>query len=174
MNDPHTHCTEHASEHVPEQIAPVCGMRVPDGTEFRYTHADKTYFFCSHHCLEKFKVSPKRYTSTVLITDDRTNEGADLYTCPMHPEILRNEPGSCPICGMALEPRNPAVEEDNSELKDMTHRFWVSMVLSLPVFVMAMMADLVPDFTSRFIAFSALQWLEFARDNRGQTTFIYQ
>lgn len=162
MNDPHTHCTGHASEHVPEHIDPVCGMQVPDDTEFRYTHADKTYFFCSHHCLEKFKTTPKRYTSTAPNTDDRTNEGADLYTCPMHPEIVRNEPGSCPICGMALEPRNPAVEQDNAELKDMTHRFWVSMVLSLPVFIMAMTADLAPDFTSRFIAVSALQWLEFA------------
>src|SRR5579863_1416400 len=61
------------------------------------------------------------------------------YTCPMHPEIVRSEPGSCPICGMALEPRNvAATEEENPELRDMTRRFWVSLVLSAPLLVMAM------------------------------------
>ncbi len=65
------------------------------------------------------------------------------YTCPMHPEIVRDEPGSCPICGMALEPRTISVEEENPELKDMRRRFWVSLALSVPVFLITM-ADLVP------------------------------
>src|SRR5574340_773724 len=65
------------------------------------------------------------------------------YTCPMHPEVVRNEPGSCPICGMALEPRN-APTEDNAELQDMTQRFWVSTSLALPVFLIAMGTDLLP------------------------------
>ncbi len=83
------------------------------------------------------------------------------YTCPMHPEVVRNEPGSCPICGMALEPRN-APSEDNAELHDMTRRFWVSVALALPVFVMAMGSDLAPQAIPESVSMTALQWLEFA------------
>ncbi|HUW38286.1 MAG TPA: heavy metal translocating P-type ATPase [Rhodocyclaceae bacterium] len=84
------------------------------------------------------------------------------YTCPMHPEIVRNAPGNCPKCGMALEPRNaPAAAEDNAELKDMTRRFWVSTLLALPVFVLAMGADLQPGVVGRFISPGPLQWIEF-------------
>ena len=87
--------------------------------------------------------------------------GAVEYTCPMHPEVVRSEPGSCPICGMALEPRN-APAEDNAELTDMTRRFWVSAALALPVFVMAMGTDLLPQAMPESISMTALQWLEFA------------
>jgi len=87
--------------------------------------------------------------------------GAVEYTCPMHPEVVRSEPGSCPICGMALEPRN-APAEDNAELNDMTRRFWVSAALALPVFVIAMGTDLLPQAMPESISMVALQWLEFA------------
>jgi Cu+-exporting ATPase len=80
------------------------------------------------------------------------------YTCPMHPEIVRGEPGSCPICGMALEPRNVPAEEDNAELRDMTRRFWFSVALALPVFVLAMGGDML----SLPFSMHVLQWLEFA------------
>jgi Cu+-exporting ATPase len=83
------------------------------------------------------------------------------YTCPMHPEVVRNEPGSCPKCGMALEPRN-ATAEDNTELNDMTRRFWWSVALALPVFVMAMGSDLAPQLMPDFVSMTVLQWLEFA------------
>ena len=83
------------------------------------------------------------------------------YTCPMHPQIVKNEPGSCPICGMALEPIN-AVQEDNAELKDMTRRFRYSVMLALPVFVLSMVADLLPQVLPDFLSMRALQWLEFA------------
>ena len=79
----------------------------------------------------------------------------------MHPEVVRSEPGSCPICGMALEPRN-APAEDNAELRDMTRRFWVSAALALPVFVMAMVTDLMPQAMPESVSMTALQWLEFA------------
>jgi len=79
------------------------------------------------------------------------------YTCPMHPEIVRSEPGSCPICGMALEPRNVPAEEDNSELRDMTRRFWFSVALALPVFVLAMGGDML----SLPIPAHVLQGIEF-------------
>jgi len=84
------------------------------------------------------------------------------YVCPMHPEVVRNEPGNCPICGMALEPKtSTAEEEENPELVDMTRRFWISTVLALPVFVMAMAADLLPGFAPQWISFPRLQLVEF-------------
>jgi Cu+-exporting ATPase len=86
--------------------------------------------------------------------------GTVEYTCPMHPEIVRSEPGNCPICGMALEPRN-AVAEDNAELKDMTRRFWVSAALALPVFLLATVSDLLPQALPESVSMTMLQWIEF-------------
>jgi Cu+-exporting ATPase len=83
------------------------------------------------------------------------------YTCPMHPEIVQDEPGNCPKCGMALEPRSVAVEERNEELIDMTRRFWVSCILALPVFVLAMVADLAPSLLPAGFSLQAVQWTEF-------------
>ena len=83
------------------------------------------------------------------------------YTCPMHPKIIRDHPGDCPICGMALEPRNITDTEDNQELNDMSRRFWTSLGLAVPVFVMAMIADLAPEYTHRFISLRPLQIVEF-------------
>ncbi len=84
------------------------------------------------------------------------------YVCPMHPEIVRSEPGNCPICGMALEPRSAAVEEGNPELDDMTRRFWISVVLALPVFLMAMVHALAPQLMPGFVSIGKLQWVELA------------
>ncbi len=84
------------------------------------------------------------------------------YTCPMHPEIVQDEPGNCPKCGMALEPRTVAVEEENEELNDMSRRFWFSSLLSIPVFVLAMIADLVPDLLPQDLSMQTVQWIEFA------------
>ena len=88
---------------------------------------------------------------------------ATEYVCPMHPEIVRNEPGSCPKCGMALEPRDvPAEEETNPELTDMNRRFWISAALTLPVFVLAMAHEFVPQIMPEILSPPALQWLELA------------
>ena len=85
------------------------------------------------------------------------------YVCPMHPEIIRNEPGSCPKCGMALEQRDVSgEEEENHELTDMSRRFWVSTALSIPVFVLAMAHDLMPELMAGLLTIHPLQWLEFA------------
>ena len=84
------------------------------------------------------------------------------YTCPMHPEIVQDEPGNCPKCGMALEPRMVAVEEENEELNDMSRRFWFSSILSIPVFVLAMIADVVPDLLPQGLSMQTVQWIEFA------------
>jgi len=83
------------------------------------------------------------------------------YACPMHPEIVRSEPGNCPICGMALEPRTVAAKEKNPELDDMTRRFWIAVALAVPVFVMAMAADMATGFAPEMISFAHLQMVEF-------------
>ncbi|MDZ7752916.1 MAG: heavy metal translocating P-type ATPase [Gammaproteobacteria bacterium] len=82
------------------------------------------------------------------------------YVCPMHPEVVSDHPGSCPKCGMALEPREATIEEDNPELRDMSRRFWVSAVLALPVFVLAMVADLAPRWLPAGLSMAAVQWVE--------------
>lgn len=84
------------------------------------------------------------------------------YTCPMHPEIVQDHPGNCPKCGMALEPKTVAVEDKNEELIDMTRRFWVSTALSIPVFLLAMIADLAPAFLPDALSMHRVQWIEFA------------
>ena len=125
---------------------PVCGMTVkPDGPH-RHEHAGVTYRFCCAGCLEKFRAAPQRYLAPAPVpapAPAARAAHARRYTCPMHPQIVRDGPGSCPICGMALEPLSGAEEEDGAELADMTRRFWASLVLTVPVFALAM-AEMVP------------------------------
>lgn len=83
------------------------------------------------------------------------------YTCPMHPEVVQDEPGNCPKCGMALESRTVVAEEKNEELIDMNRRFWVSSVLALPVFILAMIADLIPEWLPQGLSMQTVQWIEF-------------
>ena len=83
------------------------------------------------------------------------------YTCAMHPEIIRNEPGNCPICGMALEPITVEADEKNDELDDMSRRFWISTVLSLPLFLLAMVHDITPQYIPDFLTSKMIQYIEF-------------
>ena len=125
-------------------IDPVCGMTVkPDGPH-RHVHAGVEYRFCSARCQEKFIASPEQYVQPAPVpeTPSAPPSAGTLYTCPMHPEIERPGPGSCPICGMALEPRSATVE-DTSEYDDMRRRFVVAAVLSVPLFMLAM-GDMLP------------------------------
>jgi Cu+-exporting ATPase len=140
-------------------IDPVCGMTVDKHAAAGKTvFAGKAYHFCSQHCLDKFQENPTKYLQPIAAV---VAQAAGEYTCPMHPEVVRNKPGNCPICGMALEPRTSVAEEENPELIDMTRRFWISTVLALPVFVMAMAADMVPGFVLQWISLSKLQLVEF-------------
>ncbi len=138
---------------------PVCGMQVDSESKHHVEHAGEHYYFCSKNCRDKFQANPAAY-SKADATPHTVQAAAGIYTCPMHPEVDSDEPGNCPKCGMALEPRN-APSEDNTELNDMTRRFWVSAVLAFPVFVMAMVSDLAPQFIPGFVSMTALQWLEF-------------
>ncbi len=167
---------------------PVCGMTARPDSPHRLEHAGRLYLFCSAGCLTKFQADPGRYLgSTTSAAPERTPPpaapaGGDAkytcpmhpevrqqgpgscpkcgmalepagiptpatkteWTCPMHPQIVRDKPGNCPICGMALEPRTVTLEEEeNPELTDMTRRFWVSALLSIPLLIIAM-GHLIP------------------------------
>jgi P-type Cu+ transporter len=126
-------------------IDPVCGMSVDKATVgHRHAYGGSTWYFCSKHCLDRFSSEPERYAKGEREPEPMPGAppGA-IYTCPMHPEIRQSGPGHCPKCGMALEPVIASAGDDpNPELIDMTRRFWISLVLTIPVFGLAMAEDL--------------------------------
>ncbi len=149
-------------------IDPVCGMTVDKHAgKPTHAHAGHTYYFCSQGCRTKFAADPKRYL-------DKAGGGAPepvpqgtLYTCPMHPEIVQEGPGHCPICGMALEPKGvpPMDEHDHGghpELVDFTRRLWVAVPLSLALLVMDMGAHVFGIDVLPFLELRAQQWLKLA------------
>jgi Cu+-exporting ATPase len=118
-------------------IDPVCGMAVdPASAAGSHVHDGKTYYFCSAHCLSSFKADPKQHLDKTAAAPVPGQAGAQ-YTCPMHPEIVRDGPGACPKCGMALVPMGGAPDDD-TELKDMTRRFIMSAALAGPLALLAM------------------------------------
>lgn len=181
---------------------PVCKMNIEESeAAAKQTHQGATYHFCSTSCRDKFLNNPEAYLGEEQVLEAREESPKDgtvytcpmhpevrqpghgscpkcgmalepmvapvaatrtEYTCPMHPEIVQDHPGSCPKCGMALEPRTIELKEDTSELDDMTRRFWVSSLLALPVFVLAMVADLTPDWLPDGLSMKTVQWIEFA------------
>jgi P-type Cu+ transporter len=118
---------------------PVCGMSVdPHTAKHRHTHEGRPYYFCSARCRERFIADPMKYLAPDDAPPAPVPPGA-IYTCPMHPEIRQEGPGACPICGMALEPEIATADAGpNPELADMTRRFWIGLVLALPVFALEM------------------------------------
>jgi Cu+-exporting ATPase len=182
-----------------EHTDPVCGMTVdPANAAGSHQYKENTYYFCHPSCLERFKADPERYLAPkkpdagptgrhdVEYTCPMDPEVRQIgpgscpkcgmalepttvtapatrieWTCPMHPEIVRTEPGSCPICGMALEPRTVAVEEENPELRSMTHRFWVSVVLTSPILAL-MISEMLPGKPLQtLLGPKALVWVQF-------------
>ena len=124
-------------------IDPVCGMTVdPAKSPHRFAHNGATFHFCSAGCRTKFAADPARYLDKQPRAEEPVPEGT-IFTCPMHPEIRQVGPGSCPICGMALEPDVVSLDaEPNHELIDMRRRFWIGLVLALPVVVLDMGAHI--------------------------------
>ncbi|HEY2762250.1 MAG TPA: heavy metal translocating P-type ATPase, partial [Pirellulales bacterium] len=204
---------------------PVCGMMIdPAHAAAKFDYEGKTYYFCNPGCLKKFQTQPDVYLSTVPAAKAEgrrrkaesplipaisqvgrgrkmvaEGSGDDIYTCPMHPEvreqgpgscpkcgmalepevvappvtktewvcpmhpqIVRDGPGSCPICGMALEPKTVTIEAANPELIDMSRRFWISVALSAPLLLIAMI-DMLPSMPlAGWLGANALRWIELA------------
>lgn len=156
-------------------VDPVCGMTVnPDTAAGSFEYQEQTHYFCSTHCLNKFREDPARFLQKAKETmssqpagihHEPLSNGTPLvqtYTCPMHPEVRQDKPGSCPKCGMALEPRTVSLaEEENPELLHMTRRFWVGVVLTVPLLLIAM-SDLVPgNPIGQIVSMRSLGWIQF-------------
>ena len=140
-------------------IDPVCGMDVTPGDAAGGSaeHAGTTYWFCNPGCRERFIADPARYLHPPTASASTSAKDTRIYTCPMHPEVRQVGPGSCPKCGMALEPLEVTADEGpNHELVDMTRRFWGSLVLTVPVLALAMGEMLVPALVS---ALGPTAWL---------------
>jgi Cu+-exporting ATPase len=135
------HDHHHAPAGGDKTVDPVCGMTVdPETSKHRFEHRGETYHFCSSGCRTKFAAAPEQYLHKSQIGQQpaAAPEGT-IYTCPMHPQIRQVGPGSCPICGMALEPELVTLDDrPNPELADMTRRFWVGLALALPAVVLEM------------------------------------
>ncbi|SEP21146.1 Cu+-exporting ATPase [Salinihabitans flavidus] len=137
--------SDHAHHHhsAPEPGAktatdPVCGMQVERREDARTRdYGGETFYFCSDGCREKFEADPYFYASGNAEMTSKQSPPGTQYTCPMHPEVVRDEPGSCPICGMALEPMTPS-DEPNEELTDFTRRMWVSAAAAVPLMIITM------------------------------------
>lgn len=194
---------KHISASAADLKDPICGMDVTTESEHHLQNNHHDYYFCSSYCKDKFSASPETYLNPVPLNTSSCHDdscGLTLatytcpmhpeveqqgpgscpkcgmalepkglpvvaskveYTCPMHPEIVQDHPGSCPKCGMALEAKTITVEEKNEELIDMTRRFWICAVLALPVFVLAMIADMMPALLPDVLSMQGVQWIEF-------------
>jgi Cu+-exporting ATPase len=158
-------------------VDPVCGMTVdPARAKWTATHDAIDYFFCSRSCRDRFVAQPVAYNRASRPAE-QSHEGhvasleqmgptskpslaAVEYTCPMHPEIVRDGPGACPICGMDLEPRTASADaEDDSSLRDMTRRFWVGAALSVPLLAVTM-GPMVGLFPQHVAAAPAARWIQ--------------
>ncbi|RNC81000.1 MAG: heavy metal translocating P-type ATPase [Phycisphaera sp.] len=166
----------HASD---RSTDPVCGMMVEPGNEADCIEHDGTvYLFCSKGCADKFRLDPARYAKTqkkqtassdhscgsrhagMQATVKRTRLKDAIYTCPMHPEIRQVGPGDCPKCGMALEPLDVTAEQDDSELRDVTRRFWIATAFTAPLLIYVMSNMLLGHPFESWIIPVASQWGE--------------
>ncbi len=155
-------CCRPASEVEESAVTdPVCGMAVdPHTAKYWADYEGRTYYFCRAGCKVKFQTDPKRYLQPEASAAPPVPEGA-IYTCPMDPQIRQQGPGSCPICGMALEPEMPsAADEPNPELAYMSRRFWIGLVLTFPVFAIEMGGHLFG--LGHKIDPQTLNWVQFA------------
>jgi Cu+-exporting ATPase len=146
---------DHVTDVTTRHIDPVCGMAVDPTTDLVHEHAGRTYYFCSAACRAKFTAQPQKYLEAateqldgfpgaVHAAHEPAPTSKSIWTCPMHPEIRRDAPGSCPICGMALEPLAPAIENGAShELADMRRRLWICAGLSVPL-LWPMLGEIFP------------------------------
>ncbi len=175
MSSGHPHRPDHGTNRPdPAHKDPVCGMSVrPETSAGSVEHEGTTFWFCSPGCVAKFRADPQAFVGRSGRAAAEAKQQPDTggvapassveteYVCPMHPEVVRAEPGACPICGMALEPRTATAEEpENPELRDMTRRFWIGGILAAPLFLLTMGTMLFGHEASAWIASRALAWFE--------------
>jgi P-type Cu+ transporter len=158
------HDHHHAARDIPAGTEtakdPVCGMTVavkPDGRHAEFQ--GETFHFCSEKCQTKFKADPWFYASGRAAGQKKAAPANVQYTCPMHPEIVRDAPGSCPICGMALEPMMPS-DEPSEELTDFTRRMWISAAAAVPLVILTM-GEMVALPVRDWIGHQTASYLEF-------------
>ncbi|MGN6097215.1 MAG: heavy metal translocating P-type ATPase [Bosea sp. (in: a-proteobacteria)] len=139
---------------------PVCGMTVdPATSKHKASHEGGDFSFCSAGCRTKFVADPDRYIGGATPAEPEATPGA-IWTCPMHPEIRQEGPGTCPICGMALEPEEPSFDDaPNPELVDFTRRLWVAGILAVPLLLLSMGADM---FGLRLVSAAVSPWMQLA------------
>ncbi len=141
---------------------PVCGMSVdPAATKHHAEHGGATYDFCCAGCRAKFEAEPTKYIHPQLQMAPPPATKATVYTCPMHPQVRQDGPGSCPICGMALEPVTISADQiQNPELANMSRRFWIALAMAVPVVVL----DMGGEFSgfARLISAHTSEWAQFA------------
>ncbi|NDW06392.1 heavy metal translocating P-type ATPase [Jiella pacifica] len=158
------HDHQHAAPDIPAGTEtakdPVCGMTVAVKTDGRHAaFQGETFHFCSEKCQSKFKADPWFYASGRAAGQKKAAPANVQYTCPMHPEIVRDAPGSCPICGMALEPMVPS-DEPSEELTDFTRRMWISAAAAVPLIILTM-GELVALPVRDWIGHQTASYLEF-------------
>lgn len=142
-------------------VDPICGMAVaPETAAGKYDFQGETYYFCSTGCLNKFRQNPQNFLEGKKNEKQAEESASAEYTCPMHPEIVQIGPGTCPKCGMALEPKIFSLDDaPDPEYVDMTRRFWICAVFTIPVFILAM-GEMLPNFHS-FISPEISIWIQF-------------
>ncbi|MEZ5837018.1 MAG: heavy metal translocating P-type ATPase [Geminicoccaceae bacterium] len=156
----HAHGAHESGATGPKATDPVCGMKVAIRPEARSReHGGETFYFCSDKCVTKFEADPWFYASgNAAKAGKRVSQGTQ-WTCPMHPEIVRDEPGACPICGMALEPMIPT-DEPSHELTDFTRRMWIGVAAAVPLVILTM-GGMVGLPVRDWIGHRASVWIEF-------------
>src|SRR5437016_1305703 len=144
------------------EIDPVCKMKVlPEKAAGRDEFQGKTYYFCATRCLERFRANPEQFLG-IPQPSPTDSKSAGTYTCPMHPEVRRQGPGSCPKCGMALEPERITLDDaKNPELDDMSRRFRASASLSICVFTIAMSEMFRGTAGRNLLSIPTLHWIQF-------------
>ena len=157
----HTHAPNTSGRHAKD---PVCGMMVDTATaKHSSTFAEQVFYFCSSKCQEKFTAEPAKFTGRQAASGNAPARTGTVYTCPMHPEIRRDAPGTCPKCGMALEPVDGVGDASpNPELADMWRRFWVGGFLSAPMLALEMGAHFPGLNLHHYVPATVSLWIQFA------------